>query len=397
MRFLPLLALALSFTLAAAAQAPASKSEADLKAEYEQAQKFYTASNFTAALPLFEDLHAQDPQNPAYEERLAMSLLGSANNQGPAHKAARARAKSLLLEAQKLGDNSPLLVTVLEKLNNADAEGDGPSEPDTPARTDFAQAEKLFGSGDMKGALELYKKALSEEPNFYAAALYAGDSLFKTGDCPQAGLYYAKAIAINPDEETAHRYWADCLAKSKEMKLAEDQYIQAVIAQPYQKTPRQSLKTWADLNHSRIVPPPITLPNAANKGKDGAITITLDASEKDTAVSSLALMYSMNSALWQGEKFKKAYPNEKQYRHSLAEEVDNIRGMLKVAKEMKISDSKLSSSNKFLRDIDQDGMLECWILLDNPDQGIAQDYATYRKDHRDLMAQYIAKYDVHPM
>jgi hypothetical protein len=42
-------------------------------------------------------------------------------------------------------------------------------------------------------------------------------------------------------------------------------------------------------------------------------------------------------------------------------------------------------------------MLECWILLDNPDRGIAQDYAAYRKDHRQLLEQYIAKYDVHPM
>ena len=105
----------------------------------------------------------------------------------------------------------------------------------------------------------------------------------------------------------------------------------------------------------------------------------------------------MNSALWQGEKFKKAYPNEKQYRHSLAEEKDSIHGMLQVARETKIPDSKLSASTKVLMDIDKDNMLECWILLDHPDQGIAQDYVAYRKDHRGLMAKYIAKYDIHPM
>ncbi len=41
-------------------------------------------------------------------------------------------------------------------------------------------------------------------------------------------------------------------------------------------------------------------------------------------------------------------------------------------------------------------MLERWILLDHPDQGIAQDYAAFRTTHRDLLHQYIARYDIHP-
>ena len=217
--------------------------------------------------------------------------------------------------------------------------------PKTPAEIDFAAAEKLFGSGDVKGAFPLYQKALAEDPTSYLAALYAGDSLFKLGDCPQAGAYYAKAIAIDPNRETAYRYYGDCLTKLREMAKAKDMYIQAVLAQPYQKTPRQSLNTWAEANHARIMPPPVSLPNRAAPGKDGNISITLDANAP-TSESSLALMYSMNSALWQGEKFKKAYPNEKKYRHSLAEEKDSIHGMLQVARETKIPDRKLEHVNQ---------------------------------------------------
>ena len=40
--------------------------------------------------------------------------------------------------------------------------------------------------------------------------------------------------------------------------------------------------------------------------------------------------------------------------------------------------------------------MECWILLDAPDQGTAQDYVTYRATHRDLLRAYIEKYDLHP-
>ena len=41
-------------------------------------------------------------------------------------------------------------------------------------------------------------------------------------------------------------------------------------------------------------------------------------------------------------------------------------------------------------------MLECWILIDHPDQGIAQDYVAYRASHRELLHAYVAKYDVIP-
>jgi hypothetical protein len=80
----------------------------------------------------------------------------------------------------------------------------------------------------------------------------------------------------------------------------------------------------------------------------------------------------------------------------LAEEVDGLRGVLDVVKEQKIPDKKLDATLKSLIALDKDGMLECWILLDHPDQGIAQDYATYRAAHRELLHAYIAKYDVHP-
>lgn len=398
MRAILLSAIFLGVSIAAWAQTPQTKTDAEIQVEYQQAEKLYDGLKMVAALPLFEDLHAQQPQNFIYEERLAMCLQGAAAGMTPdAAKAAYARSKKLLLDAQAKGDNSPLLVTLLEKMGDGDGSGVMPAVPETPAQADFAAAEKLFGTGDMNAALSLYKKALAEDPTFYLAALYAGDALFKSGDCVQAGTYYAKAIAIDPNTETAYRYYGDCLTKLREMSKAKDMYIQAVLAQPYQRTTRQSLQTWADANHARIAPPPVSLPNRAARGKDGNIAITLDAGKTNDPESSLALMYSMNSALWQGEKFKKTYPNEKQYRHSLAEEKDSIHGMLQVARETKIPESKLSASTKALMDIEKDGMLECYILLDAPDQGIAQDYVAYRAEHRELMHRYIEKYDVHPM
>ena len=402
MRSVWLVGLLVGVGLTAFGQATEKKTDAELKAEYDQAQKYFVVSSVVAALPLFEDLHAQRPNDPMYDERLAMCLLGNEINLSPEQaQANHARAKSLLLAAQSLGDNSPLLITLLEKMSAGGA-GEKPLRPAvTPAEEALAQAEKLFTTGDMKGAAELYKKALDLDPKYYIAALYAGDALFKSGDCVQAGAFYSKAAAIDPDSETAFRYWGDCLTKMGDTKGAEEKYIRAIVAQPYQKTTRSSLADWATRNHLVYAGPAIKLPAGPTPGgKPGDINITLDGSGDSDAMV-LGILYSGTRASWQKEEFQKRFPNEKIYRHSLPEEAAAIRTMLSGA-DIESGKKKKKAAGKdpsleFLTAIEKDGMLECYILFDHPDQGIAQDYVAYRKDHRDLMAQYIAKYDVHPM
>ncbi len=371
-----------------------TKSDKEIRDEDAKAAALYQQQNFVAVLPLYEDLHKQVPGSLPYQERLAMALMAGSEPKTPAEKVAiRKRARDLLLAAQKAGDNSPLLQTLLEKMGPDDAT----PPPPLPGQEWFDKAETAFTHGDLPGAVALYAKALEVNPNFYEAATFAGDAEYKLNHPAEAGKWFSKAIAIDPDRETAHRYWGDCLEKSGEHLRAEGQFIEAILAAPYSKGPRLALKQWADANHARIVPPPITLPGRATPGKKpGNINITIDPkiNAEDTA---LALMYSMNSASWQGDKFKKEYPNEKQYRHSLKEELEGIQGMLAIAKEQKTPANKQSTSTKLLIELDNKGLLACWILLDNPDNGIAQDYVAYRKEHRDLLAKYIAQYDVHPM
>src|SRR5580704_16402193 len=95
------LATAVLFFVPFSVFAQQTKSDADLKAEATQARTFYEASNFVAALPLYEDLYKQQPTSLVYEEALAMSLLGAATNMAPADaKAAHVRSKKLLLDAR---------------------------------------------------------------------------------------------------------------------------------------------------------------------------------------------------------------------------------------------------------------------------------------------------------
>ena len=145
-----------------------------------------------------------------------------------------------------------------------------------------------------------------------------------------------------------------------------------------------------------MMAPAITLPARPVMDAKGNTNITIDASTLGNPASPAWLMYSMTSTVWQESEFKKHYPDEKQYRHSLAEEVAALQGALEAMANQKVPDNKLDPTLKALKALDKDGMLECWILLDRPDHGIAQDYVAYRAAHRDLLHAYIAKYDVHP-
>jgi hypothetical protein len=110
-----------------------------------------------------------------------------------------------------------------------------------------------------------------------------------------------------------------------------------------------------------------------------------------TVDSKYWLAYSQSRENWHKEKFAKTFPNEKQYRHSLQEEVEAIRSAIKSAKEAKSTDAKFA----LLEKLDNDGLLEAYILLAIPDQEIAEEHPAYLKANREKLRQYVLKYVIH--
>jgi tetratricopeptide (TPR) repeat protein len=387
------LTMMLAGSLACKAQDPGAMSAAEINREAVTAESMYKTQNMVGALPLYEDLHKRQPESNVWRERLAMCLVAAPGSDDEM-AAARQRAHQLLLDAKAAGDDSNLLQVMLEKLE-APA-GAAPAGTPSPGKDAFQRAEKLFSTGDLAGAIQEYEAAFAADPKMYEAPLFAGDSEFKRGNLAAANQWYAKAVAVDPDGETAYRYWGDSLMRQGDTTEAEGKFIDAIIAEPYQRTPRVGLKQWADATGALLAAPPIKLPARPTVDAKGNVNISIDPSIKGVSATSASMMYSMNSANWYSKKFKETYPAEAQYRHSLAEEVDGIRGALTVLSDQKITPEKMDSTWRTLYAINKDGMLECWILLDNPDQGIAQDYVAYRAKHRELLHAYITKYDVHP-
>jgi hypothetical protein len=104
--------------------------------------------------------------------------------------------------------------------------------------------------------------------------------------------------------------------------------------------------------------------------------------------------YSLTRAAWYTTKFAKMYPQEKSYRHSLKEEAEAIRSVIEdVRLQLKTGKIKeLNPSLVKLSKLEQDGLLEAYILLARPDEGIIKDYEDYRTAHIDKLRLYVREY-----
>jgi tetratricopeptide (TPR) repeat protein len=378
-----LAALALLLLIAECASQPA-RTDLSWSATVMRADAYYNQGQMYDALPLYEELLKKEPKNPFYAGRLAFCLLSKFEGlpTGKERTATIARAKSVALRAKSLGDNSNLTQMVLDRAADPDA---ATNQRDAKLHA----AEELFARGDMDAALAAYKEIAAADPASYEAHLFAGDVYFRKRNFAHAGEWFQKAIQIDPNRETAYRYWGDALVAAGDNEAALPKFIDGVIAEPYNRKSWVGLSQWAQRNASTLKPPSIPVP-AAPAEKDGK-SINIDANVLKNPDAGVAwLVYSVSRASWLGKQFRENYPDEKKYRHSLAEEAMS----LKLVATMLDGESPDDAALRTLLQLDKDGMLEAYILLSAPDDGIAQDYEAYRKDNREILRAYLQKHVV---
>jgi hypothetical protein len=103
------------------------------------------------------------------------------------------------------------------------------------------------------------------------------------------------------------------------------------------------------------------------------------------------MTYGLVRASWATTEFAKQYPNEKKYRHTLKEETAALRAALKTYQGQKAK-APGDPSLDVLAKLDKEGFLESFILLALPDEGIAQDYLSYRHANLDTLRRYVKQY-----
>lgn len=350
--------------------------------------------NFVDALPLLERISISEPDNAENMFFLGAALLAKtrvATNKEEI-KELFIRSRQVLIKAKQLGYPEPKLDAIIQSI---------PEDGVVPNYTKNLEVEKLmqeaesfFAQGKMDEALKKYQAALQLDPKLYYAALYSGDVYVQKSDFNNAEIWYQKAIQIDPLRETAYRYSATPLMKQKKYDQARDRYVEAYITEPYNNYTAGGLNQWAQITGAKLAHPAIEIPTKFSADEKGNTNITLDAntllnSKKDDG-SSAWLMYGVTRANWQKE-FVKKFPNEKGYRHSLAEELDALQSVVRMTSADKKA-KNLTASLAKLKELNEKGLLEAYILLARADEGIAQDYAEYLKTNRDKLRRYVVEY-----
>ena len=370
----------------------------DFDAERDRAVQLVNAGNYTEAIPILEKLSADKQADGQIFLGLGLSYwrIQDTIKDRAAWKQTRLKARRAWLKAKELGVSLAEVDLIIASIKEDG--GDKASSDNLLAQSSFDDATEPFASGDYKKALAAYEKAATLDPQWYEAALYTGDTYFAMKDFNKAGIWFAKAIAIDPNRETAYRYWADGLAKDGKDKEAIEKYLDAVIAEPYSSAAWRGISQYAQANNIKLAHPKINVPVNFSKSENGDNNITLGIGDKTDDGSSAWLMYGLSRGIWQSEKdgklskeFSKAYPNEKVYRHSLAEEMEALHKVITVLKESK-DVKKTAPALVALKKLSDEGLLESFILFVRADAGIKQDYPAYRENNRDKLKRYLTEY-----
>jgi tetratricopeptide (TPR) repeat protein len=398
--------------LIAAAGVRVSAQDTDYASERRRAMQLLDESKIIEALPILEKLAVQNPRDGEVQFFLGFSIFARSRDiKDPVlHKKERLRARSYLVRAKELGVTEPILSDIL-----ASIPPDGGEAPkfSTNPQVDAAMndGEAAYTRGEIDKAMAFYVRALQLDPKLYEAALFAGDMQFKKGhnstDAAQrsvlfdnAGEWFTKAIKIDPDRETAYRYWGDALLEYGRDVEARTKFIEAIVADPYNKLVYNGIGRWAQKKQVQIGHPRIDIPATITSKKPGETTITVDEQAlkgSDGDGSAAWMMYGIVRAGWldkkdggRSEKFTRAYPGETAYRHSLAEEAEALRSVVESV-QTQTKEKRVKTLNPNLDNLvklNDDGLLEAYILFARPDAGLARDYKDYRKANRDKLTRY---------
>lgn len=389
-----LLLFILLISTAVKAQTEAEVAEASTKAA-----QLIENEQFAAAIPYLEILIKSSPNNPKIRFFYGYSLLMKSKQIENNEEAKKLSAKALeeLKKAKSLGLNEPTVDALISLLSGEGTAGNETGfSKNAEANKLMNQAENNFAQSKYDEAIEFYGKALAIDPNLYEAALYSGDSYMQKKDWENAEKWYQKAITINPNRETAYRYSATPLmkkakdetetqARNRYYDQARDRYIEALITEPYSQSSPRGISQWAEATGAKLGHPKIDIPEIKfdESGKP-----LMSAPVNDANYAKNWQNYVSTRVDWKKTKFAQTFPNEKQYRHSLQEEADAIRNALKFAKEQKLSHPQFD----ILQKLDNEGLLEAFILMAQADEGIAEDHEAYLKNNRPKLRQYVLNY-----
>ena len=352
-------------------------------------------NKFFEALPYVEKLVADNPNNATLQYYLGFGFISKTATETnlEVKKAFRLKARAALIKARELGKDDLQMEGLIDSLS-VDGTEKGKFSFNPKADKLMDEAESYFAQSKLDEAFDKYQEALEIDPTIYFAALFSGDVFMNKGDFAQAEVWYKKAITINPYIETAYRYSATPLMKQKKYEEAKTRYIEAFITSPYNKLAIAGLSGWGEVTGKQLGHPRFDIPEF-KVGADGKTNSTININPGGDDSSTAWIGYTATRSAWYEKTFYEQFPNEPRYRHTLREEVESLKSVVKIANELKAK-TKLNTQLGTLIKLDNEGLLEAYVLLARPDNGIARDYFSYLKSNREKLRQYVLNYVIQP-
>lgn len=395
LQFLAILLLVASCVTTAPAVGRRPQSEDIRYLTYHKAEQLFYDHKYDEAVSLLEGLTAEKPDDADVLELLARTLVQRswASESADQRRKDRLRARALAQKARSLGKDSAMIDVILTQVPEDGSE----VVFSTNDRVDalMQRGERAFSSGLYDQAIGFYSEALSLDPKLYEAVLFIGDCHFVKKDNATAVVWFERASRLQPDTETAFRYWGDALLAEGRTEEAKERFLDAIVADPFTRTSWVGLIRWAQTTGAHLSHPPIQPPASVVHTDEKNTNITLDPAMLKSEGGIYWVTYSLVRASWTSEKFKKTFPNEKTYRHSLAEESDALAAVAAAVEQditaKKVSEKLLPEDLAALVTLHRRKLIEPFVLFALVDEGIAVDYAEFRKAHRDQLRKYLGE------
>jgi tetratricopeptide (TPR) repeat protein len=217
--------------------------------------------------------------------------------------------------------------------------------------------------------------------------------LCKQGNQAEALPLLEKVAAARPADAAVLESLGDALMKEGRTEEAKAKFMDAIVADPYQEASWAGLRRWAQATRATLEQPKVGPPGSVSAEGDGKTNIGFDPKSLGKKNGDQVWMtYAATRALWRSEKFKKEFPNETTYRHSLAEEVDALQAVAASVTESTKDRKKRQHLDRTLLtlvELRDHGMLAPYVLFARADEGIARDYPAYRDAHPDKVRLYL--------
>jgi len=204
-----------------------------------------------------------------------------------------------------------------------------------------------------------------------------------------------KVAAVRPTDVAVLENLGDALVKEGRIEEAKARFMDAIVADPYQRSSWAGLQEWAKAARATIEQPKIEPPASVSAVGDGKPKTKIDPKSLDKrSGDQVWIAYATVRAQWRSEKFKKEFPNETAYRHTLAEEVDALQTVAKSVMGARNEKKhwKLDPALLTLVELHNQGLLAPYVLFARADEGIAKDYPAYRDAHPDKLRLYLTNW-----